>query len=129
MHLVGALVACLLLGLVSCQLDCDLPTNSELENVLGDVIRSGEDPQQPQITLLNSMNLVAISTVACFLLDPVSCQLDYALPTNSELENVFGRVIASGGQSSAASDYFGTCAARLTVDIDRGRKIRMPQNL
>ena len=53
MHLVGALVACLLLGLVSCQSDCDLPTNSELENVLEDVIPSGENPAQPQITLLN----------------------------------------------------------------------------
>ena len=53
MRLVGALVACLLLGLVSCQSDCDLPTNSELENVIGRVIRSGDNAQQPQITLLN----------------------------------------------------------------------------
>ena len=53
MRLVGALVACLLLGLVSCQLDCDLPTNSIIANVLELVIRSGENPQQPRITLLN----------------------------------------------------------------------------
>ena len=52
MHLVGALVACLLLGLVSCQSDCDLPMDSDIANVIGLVIRSGENPAQPQITLL-----------------------------------------------------------------------------
>ena len=54
MRLVCALVACLLLGLVSCQMDCDLPTNSELENVMGEVIRSGDNAQQPQVTLRNA---------------------------------------------------------------------------
>ena len=53
MRLAGALVACLLLSLVSCQLDCDLPTNNEIENVIEEVLRSGDNAQQPQITLLN----------------------------------------------------------------------------
>ena len=53
MRLVGALVACFLLGLVSCQLDCDLPMDSDIANVIGLVIRSGENPQQPQITLVS----------------------------------------------------------------------------
>ena len=55
MGLVGALVACLLLGtsLVSCQLDCALPTNSDIKNVIESEIPSGENPAQPQITLLN----------------------------------------------------------------------------
>ena len=55
MRLVGALVACLLLGtsLVSCQLDCALPMDSDIANVIESAIPSGENPAQPQITLLN----------------------------------------------------------------------------
>ena len=55
MRLVGALVACLLLGtsLVSCQSDCALPTNSDIANVIESAIPSGDNPVQPQITLLN----------------------------------------------------------------------------
>ena len=56
MGLVGALVACLLLGtsLISCQLDCALPMDSDIENVIGQVFRSGDSAAQPpQITLLN----------------------------------------------------------------------------
>ena len=53
MNLLAITVACLLLGLVSCQFNCPLPTNSELENAFGLVIRSDDNPEQPQITLLN----------------------------------------------------------------------------
>ena len=39
--------------LVSCQSDCNLPTNSDIANVIGHMIRSGDNAQQPQVTLLN----------------------------------------------------------------------------
>ena len=42
------IATCLLLGLVSCQLDCDLPTDSDIANVIGLTFQS-----EPEITLRN----------------------------------------------------------------------------
>ena len=56
-----ALVALLVTSVLCQELDCAFPTNSDVESIMGDAIRSADSPVEPTITLIGDFHTVCLA--------------------------------------------------------------------